>query len=303
VDVRQLKHLHAIISSGSFGRAAKTLNISQPALTQSIANLERELGVSLLDRSQAGAKATAAGTLLHNRSELILMEIERATLELKEVGGATPEIRIGIDRNLSLDLIANVLTTFMASRRHMILLVRDQWNDELEHALGRGELDLIISSLPGYVDDYNIVTERLFDKSIRAIARRDHPIFGNGEPTVADLSEALWGLRPPGALDRRPEIAAFAAAGITVPQRIVYTDSIALMLSQVRRNDMIGFLSTDLVRDEIASGAFVILPNAGLYLREPVYLAHHARSKLKPSVVQLKLAIIKAARKLAQGLP
>ncbi len=301
MDVRQLKHLHAIISSGSFGRAARALNISQSALTQSIANLEREFGVSLLDRSQAGAKATAAGTLLHNRSELILMEIERATLELKEVGGATPEIRIGIDRNLSVDLIASVLKTFMASRRHMILLIREQWNEELEHALVRGELDLIISSLPGFVDDYNITTERLFDKSIRAIVRANHPIFSKGEPTSADLSAALWGVRARGPFDRQ-ETAAFAVAGIAMPQRIVYTDSTALILSQVRKNDMIGFLSADLVRDEIASGAIVVLPNAGLYLREPVYLAHHARSKLKPSVAQLKLAITKAAKKFAHDL-
>jgi DNA-binding transcriptional LysR family regulator len=299
LDVRQLKHLHAIITTGSFSSAAAALGISQSALTQSVANLEREVGVSLLERSQAGARATAAGILLHNRSELILMEIERATLELKEVGGATPEIRIGIDRTLSHRFISAVLSPFMASRRHMILMVREQWNDELKHALARGELDLIISSLPGFVDDYNLTTERLFDKSTRAVVRRDHRLVGKASPTMEDLSEALWGLRAPGPFDASPELAAFAAAGISMPQKIMYTDSTALLVSQVLEAEMIGFLSTDLVQGHLQNQAMVVLNVDGLYVREPVYLAHHARSRLKPSVVQLKSEIIAAARKTA----
>ncbi|MET0239126.1 MAG: LysR family transcriptional regulator [Sphingobium sp.] len=297
MNVRQLVHFRAILKHGGFSRAAAAINISQSALTQSIASLERELGVSLLERTQAGAKATAAGLMLHNRSEMIVMEIDRATAELREVAGATAEIRVGIDKNLSSSFIAGVLPNFLLNRRHFVVEVREEWADDLAPALVRGEFDLIISCLPGFIDDYNVVTERLFDKTVRALVRRDHP-FLSGTGEVTDLADMLWGVRAPGPGGAGPVRAFFSAAGIPLPQKIIYGNSTEMMLRMVRSADLIAFLSVDLVKEEIEAGSIVTLPIRGLQFREPVYLAHHARSKLKPAAQQLRTAVVKAAREL-----
>ena len=64
VQLRQLRYFTGIVDAGSFSRAALTLHVAQPALSQQIAELELDLGVPLLQRSARGTQPTAAGGLI-----------------------------------------------------------------------------------------------------------------------------------------------------------------------------------------------------------------------------------------------
>ncbi|BFL84794.1 hypothetical protein LFREDSHE_32440 [Shewanella baltica] len=93
MDIRQLKHLDALASTGSFTAAAKKLNMAQPALSQSIKRLEVALGVTLVNRtSNKNDKLlalTAEGLVLHQHATLILKQIKQAEAQIRAMANLT----------------------------------------------------------------------------------------------------------------------------------------------------------------------------------------------------------------------
>ncbi len=81
IEHRQLRHLLAIVRSGSFSLAARELRISQPALSASIAQLEANIGGKLLERGRNGAVATTLGAAMVRHAEIIDMQMRRAVEE------------------------------------------------------------------------------------------------------------------------------------------------------------------------------------------------------------------------------
>lgn len=85
----QLKVFQSIIEHGSFRAAAKALHQTQPALTQSMNELEKMLGTPLLMRGPRGVVLTEAGKLFEPRVQLVLKELERAVNEAKQLSATS----------------------------------------------------------------------------------------------------------------------------------------------------------------------------------------------------------------------
>ena len=81
-DLRQLQAFHAVVAAGSLTAGAEALHLSQPALSVTIAKLERRVGVPLLTRTARGVEATAAGRYLLDASTRILGAAEEAAVAL-----------------------------------------------------------------------------------------------------------------------------------------------------------------------------------------------------------------------------
>ena len=89
MDLRQLEYFAAVARHRNFTRAAEELYVTQPALSQQVRRLERELGLELLTRTSAGVDVTAAGQELLARAESILAEVGRAHAAMDEHAGVT----------------------------------------------------------------------------------------------------------------------------------------------------------------------------------------------------------------------
>jgi LysR family transcriptional regulator, nitrogen assimilation regulatory protein len=103
----QYRHLHyfiSVVEAGSFSRAASTIHIAQPALSQQIAQLEEQLGVSLLLRSARGVRPTAAGEVLYREASSILKRLQ----QLPGILRSSTEAAGGIVR---LGMSSTVMTT------------------------------------------------------------------------------------------------------------------------------------------------------------------------------------------------
>ncbi|MFH5823169.1 LysR family transcriptional regulator [Georgenia sp. AZ-5] len=86
MDIRQIRYFAEVVRQGSISRAARTLGMTQPPLSTTIANLEKELGVRLLERTPRGIHATPAGQLLLRRGDLLVRETEALAKELQRHG-------------------------------------------------------------------------------------------------------------------------------------------------------------------------------------------------------------------------
>jgi LysR family nitrogen assimilation transcriptional regulator len=107
MELRQLRYFVRIVELGSLSRAAADLFIAQPALSQQVASLERELDVRLLSRSVRGVTATDAGQVLYKHAQGVLRSIDRLKTDVKHTGSdPTGDVSIGMPTS-----VANVLAT------------------------------------------------------------------------------------------------------------------------------------------------------------------------------------------------
>ena len=114
VQLRHLRYFTRIVEAGSFSRAASVVHIAQPALSQQIAELELDLGVTLLHRSARGVSPTPAGDVLYHEAVSILGRIEKLT-ELVRSGG--PEIEGTVNIGTSSTLAATLFGPFVKACR------------------------------------------------------------------------------------------------------------------------------------------------------------------------------------------
>src|SRR4029450_10876612 len=87
LDVRRLRVLREVVARGSFSAAAESLHLSQSAVSQQIAGLEREVGIPLLERTSDGPKLTSAGEALMEHGDAVICRLEEAEREIAQIAG------------------------------------------------------------------------------------------------------------------------------------------------------------------------------------------------------------------------
>lgn len=115
MKLHHLQEVVAIAEHGSIRAAARVLNLAQPALTRSLADLERELGVPLFERHARGVAATTAGTAFIGRATAILQDLRRAQDEVAQLGGAVGgTVAVGLSTAAHIGLLPPALRPFRA---------------------------------------------------------------------------------------------------------------------------------------------------------------------------------------------
>src|SRR5919204_3898487 len=117
IDPRRLGVLQAVAAHGSVAAAADAVHLSPPAVSQQLLALERETGVSLIDRSGRQVRLTAAGRLLAAHGERVAAQLREAERDLAELTGqAAGPVRISAFQSVMRDLVAPALRTLAADR-------------------------------------------------------------------------------------------------------------------------------------------------------------------------------------------
>ncbi len=286
MELRQLRHFQAVIEHRGFGRAAAALNISQSALTHSIAKLELRLRAKLFERTQSGPKLTEAGRVLDRNCRLILSDVARTANEIEALSGGPPTINVGIDKNLTGGVLGQTLADFMMARPAVVLKVDEGWGPALIPKLLAGEFDMVVSTLAGdFANSAEVRTEALFPKTSRVYISASHPILATPELGPQHLAKLLWGIR-----SVRSSVAvgeAFRRAGMTTPSRIMVTDSDSLTISLIRQGRLVGLVNEEPMTGHVASGEVIALPFEGMMLREMVHLARRVNGNPTPAAAQL----------------
>ncbi len=114
VETRELRYFVAVAEERHFGRAAARLGIAQPPLSRAVRQLERRLGVTLLERTSRGAELTTAGAVLLQESRNALAAVEAAERRTVRAASGRPEVVLATKVGASSELLAKLLAAYAA---------------------------------------------------------------------------------------------------------------------------------------------------------------------------------------------
>jgi DNA-binding transcriptional LysR family regulator len=204
VRIEQLEYLAAVTQHGSLRRASERLHLSQPALGEAISKLERELGVTLLDRRRSGARISAQGRdLLHN-----MVEVLEAVDRLKEAAGdqlaGSRVVRVGTVNAATAPLLAPAIRAFQAAVPSASVEIVNEQQTEIHQALLEGSLDLgLVNVLDGDDRSPGLVGTDLLHGRPVVVLPAAHPLTAQSEVTVEELRKERFVLMRAGYLMHR----------------------------------------------------------------------------------------------------
>jgi LysR family transcriptional regulator, regulator of abg operon len=150
MKVQHFREVVAIANAGSIRAAARYLDVAQPALTRSLAELEREIGAPLFERRPRGVVATPLGQAFALRAQLIVAEMRRMRDELDQLRGSTKgSVTVGLSIAAHLALLPSILRPFRTRYPDTRLHVIEGFYPTLESGLRGGTVDFYVGPASG----------------------------------------------------------------------------------------------------------------------------------------------------------
>lgn len=185
ITFRQLKYLTSLAEIGHFGRAAAAVNISQPALSVQIRQLETALGTALVERGARETVLTPAGHEVLRRARLIQDELREMRQVARWARGLDGRLRLGVIPTVAPYLLPTALPMLRARNLAIDLGVREAPTAALIEELRQGALDAAVIALPGA--DAEMVERPIF---------HDRFLLAGSQARLAALGTGRAGLRP-----------------------------------------------------------------------------------------------------------
>jgi DNA-binding transcriptional LysR family regulator len=270
MDPRKLIHLAAVVEQGSFKQASRQMGVSQPALSTSIARLERSLGGRLLDRSPQGATPTPLGQLVYAHARLIRDEVQRAESRVRDRNHHDDgTLAVGALPSLTPVIMPKAICRWREQHPDPTLRITERIQVDLLLGLIRGELDFIIAQTEWYGYIEGLKQRVLFRDRLHVTARPDHPAFRLEKVTWSALAEYPWVIQMVGRHRTLLE-KALASEGAEMPRRLTECGSVACLKALVAGSDSLTMLPTSAIEDDVNAGKIAALDIGGSLLNRDI---------------------------------
>ncbi|MFN8130541.1 MAG: LysR family transcriptional regulator [Solirubrobacteraceae bacterium] len=220
LDLKRLRVLRAVADAGSFSAAADQLSYTQSAVSQQIAALERETGLTLVDRGgRGGVRLTDAGAALVAHADAIFARVTAAEQELEDIAGVRGgRMRLASFPTAGATLVPLALRMFAERHPGVELSLIEAQPEAAVPRLKAGEIDVVLTfeytnlhAGPADLADLDVV--HLFDDPMYVALPRDHPAARRPSVRLADLADEAWIHGDCTGICGRMHIAACEAAG------------------------------------------------------------------------------------------
>jgi DNA-binding transcriptional LysR family regulator len=260
----KLRHLQLLVALDEFrhiGRAAEFLSVTQPAVSKSLAEIERMYGLSLFERSTRGTEPTPAGAGVVRFARSVLAEYERTRDEIAAVAsGAAGRTSVGAMVVATPILLTRAVERLKARSPQSTVLVEEGDLARLLPKLRLGELDLFVGRLePGYAAP-DLDTEALYNEPMTIVAAPGHPLASRPKVSWKDVAAFPCVMPPPWASLRTKLDRTFLRHGVQPPADLIETASFLATLTFIRQRTAVGFLARSVAKHFEREGLLAILP-------------------------------------------
>lgn len=304
IDARKLTYFALIVQHGSFGKAAKALGMSQPALSISMDRLEEELDTKLLIRTPGGVRPTEKGESLVRHARQILECLSAIDDELFKGGAAIKGIlHFGCLPTLAGSVVPQAIGRWRADHPELELQVTERPQNELLWGLLRRDYDFSVGVVDAANHAYGLRQRVLFRERLYVVARSGHPLGNRADITLRELTHFAWVSPTTGwrntALEHILE-----PAGLTLQHKVTVCSSISLLKSLIADSNHLALLPAHAVQDEVLSNRLVLLPfdredlerNIAVFLREGTSLDQPSLSLLQLIQEQGRLRYLRESK-------
>lgn len=260
-DLQHLKAFHAIVATGSLGRAAHELNITQPALSRTIRKLELATGSPLFERHSKGMQLTDVGRTLVPHAELLLRESDHAAEAIKaHLGLARGIIRVGAVGSIACSVLPlAICRTCIAWPNLKVQVIEGVW-DRLAHALVSREIDLALGVEIEDSEEIEAVKDCRWQDTSYVVAGMQHPLRARSGLTLADTATERWAILPKGTGPFEHMKMIFKRHQLPMPNVVVETRSVTVLKSLICHSGFLGWMPEPMFVTERQAGLMAPLP-------------------------------------------
>ncbi|HTV67899.1 MAG TPA: LysR family transcriptional regulator [Rhizobiaceae bacterium] len=245
----KLVHMRMIVALDTHGQvsaAAKVMNMTQPAASRMIAEMEEILRVRLLDRLPRGVRLTPYGEALARRARAVLLEMHEADREIAELRtGKGGSVSVGAVTAPAIQLAVPAIREVRRSFPRLEVNIQIDTSNVLARELLAARHDFIIARIPDDLNPRQFKSRVIGVEKACLIVRRGHPLLTGKPVALEKLIGFDWVFQPAGSLLRRTIETIFISHNVPLPDRILNTSSLLLTLVMVAQSDAISPVSVE----------------------------------------------------------
>ena len=261
LKTRQLLLLVALDEEGNIHRAAQVLNMTQPAASKLLKDLEDVLEVPLFERLPRGMRPTWYGETMIRHARVALSSLNQAHDELEAIkAGRYGQVSVGAITAPGLVLLPPAVALVKQSHPSLRIGVQIETSDVLLERLAQGKLDMLVARLFAQHDKTDLRYETLTEEPVCAITRPGHPLLSVAHLGLRDVVSAGWIVSPSGSVLRHRFDLMFQEEGLEAPINVIETSALLFMTKMLQQSDMIAVVATDVARYYAAHGIVSLLP-------------------------------------------
>jgi len=299
--IEQLEYLTAVTRHGSLRQASERLHLSQPALSEALSKLERELGVTLLDRRRSGARISRQGQELLPTMVEVLEAVDRLRQAAGDPALSLRMLRVGTVNAGTSAVLVPAMHAFRERHPGTLVEMVNIRPQEIHEGLVEGGLDLgLVNVLPGDDVPPDLQSMELLHGRPVVCCRSDHPFAKLDAVEPEQLAEAPFVAMRSGYLMHRYAHRLF---GGTLPATSFSTDGAEMGKLMVADGLGVTILPDYSIDGDpiVRSGLLTHRPIAGDTTRVTLLLLHRRVAQLPPALRGLRDALLDRARAHAQS--
>lgn len=253
-NLNELRAFLAVVETGSLGRAADRMNLTQPALSRIIKRLEEAVGEPLFERHSGGMRLTAFGTALTPHAQTLSQEEQVARKEMNRLRGlATGVLRIGVTAGTSAIFAPTAIAAYLDRWPGIEIEVTEGiWNGLVEK-LENYHLDLLIA--PETIEtERTVAGKEKWSETMRVVVGAHHPLLVKPQVTMEDLLHERWCFVPKNTEPHSRLMGLFLDQGLAAPTITVSSLSIPLLKSLVTQSGFVSWLGRPMYLAELQAG-------------------------------------------------
>lgn len=253
MELKQLERFLAVYDQGSLAKAAKTLGLTQQALSATLANLEESLETRLFDRGPGGVtRATTAGEALVTHARAQLAADARAVDEIRDISeGRTGSVTIGVGEAFAGQIIVDAVLKLQAQYPQARVNLIEGYSEQLRYRLYDGEFDFIAAGVSAFELDTEFTREQIYSTDDVVVCRRDHPLAQRKKLKLADLSGYGWLVPYSRPSDLNTIVDTFVAHNLEPPTQLIGSDAYRIGMQLLARSDLLVMVSPALIAPEL----------------------------------------------------
>jgi DNA-binding transcriptional LysR family regulator len=291
ISFRHVSCFLAVARERHLGRAAQQLNLTQPAVSKTLAELESLANVRLVERGRHGARLTPAGEHFLRYAVGVEHAMESAAGALQ--GSVAPPVQIlelGALPTVASGVLPDALLRLREREPHTGVRLRTATNQALLSALKAGHLDCVVGRMADPSAMQGLSFELLYAEPLVMAVQPRHPLLGARPVSPQAVLAHPLVVAPAGTVPRLHTDAFFDAHALRVPGNCTETLSVSVARLLTRRSNAIWITPEFAARDDLARGELARLPLQMANAEEPVGLLR--RSAGEPSAQVEALAEI-----------